>query len=353
MVTAAHEGKRFYSREDFGYEYKRSSGQSYLQTRIAEVIERQNAHDPQPGCSTSETLINGFIGHIWPEIRDDYHQMTHSLEEVVKKVLKERQIDAEVSSRVKEDVSIAKTLKRRQEHLLVHRGSAFNSYQDLFDELHDLSGLRIVLMDREHFNTAQKLIEELFQEQKPLAHFDPNREVGRFWKRPWFGAYETHNHRVQLANDNRAALGDIHQYSGVMFEIQLTTFSNNLYNKLAHDLLYKADPGLVTGQEEMVIDVSHGLARCFELCMRILRPKLRRDTNNMTAGTAEDFSGNTEREVKLAQSTVEDFERDLHNESESDRTAQLLRFVIWNESPLILNYTLNMFQEASESKGGR
>ncbi|KAK7714688.1 hypothetical protein SLS63_011662 [Diaporthe eres] len=251
--------------------------------------------------------------------------MTHSLEEDLKKTLKERHIDAEVSSRVKEDASITKTLNRRQEGLLAHGGSGFNSYQDIFYEMHDLSGLRIVLMDREDRDTALKLIEELFKHQKSPAHFHPSREIGQFWRRPWFGAYETHNHRLQLANDNEAALGHNHQYSGVMFEIQITTFSDNLYNKLAHDLLYKADPGLVTGQEEMVIDVSHGLARCFELCMKILRPKLHRDTNNSMSSTPDDFRGNTAQEVKLAQSAVKDFERDLHNQSESDHTAQLLR----------------------------
>lgn len=274
--------------------------------------------------------MSGFIRHIWPEIRDDYRRMTQYLEEELKMALETRQIDAEVSSRVKEDESIMKTLERRQNSLVETHGSGFHSYQHIFHEMHDLSGLRIVLMNRDDRDTAQELIEELFRRQKPPAHFDPNREVGQFWRKPWFGAYETQNHRVQLADDDTAATGNSHQYSGVTFEIQLTTFSDNLYNKLAHDLLYKADPSLVTEQEEMVIDVSHGLARCFELCMRILRPKLHRDSDIMAA-TAEDVDEPTEEEDRLAQKTVDDFERDLHNQSKKDHAAQLLRFVIPRE----------------------
>lgn len=326
-MTSCHKRKRSHSHDDVDHENDGSS-QSSLKTRITELIERQEIQHQPPGRSRSESLKNGFIRHIWPEIRDDYRRMTTYLEEALKKVLKERCIDAEVLGRVKEDESITKTLERRQKCLIEHRGDGFNSYQDIFREMHDLSGLRIVLMDREHRNTAKKLIEELFNKQKSPAHFDPNREVGQFWRRPWFGAYETYNYRVQLAHNNGVFLGESHTYSGVMFEIQLTTFSDNLYNKLAHALLYKADPGLVTEQEEMVVDVSHGLARCFELCMRILRPKLHRDADNRTAGTAEDFRGNTEKEVNLARSVVESFEKDLQSQSKSDRTAQLLRFVI-------------------------
>lgn len=336
-MTGGHKRKRSSSRDDVGHEHNRSSKQSCLESKITKLIERQEIQHQLPGRSTSESLISGFIQHIWPKIRDDYRQMTQYLEKELRKVLKERNIDAEVSGRVKEDVSITKTLKRREVVLLTGQGSGFNSYQDIFHEMHDLSGLRIVLMDREDRDAAQKLIEELFKKQKSPAHFDPSREVGQFWRRPWFGAYETHNHRVQLANDNGAALGNSHHYSSVIFEIQLTTFSDNLYNKLAHDLLYKADPGLVTAQEEMVIDVSHGLARCFELCMRILRPKLHRETDNRTGDTAENVFEATEKETKLAQAAVDDFERDLDTRSRSDRVAEQLRFVIAVDPVLISN----------------
>lgn len=288
----------------------------------------------------SQSLISGFILHIWPDIRDEYRRMTQYLEQELKRVLKERHIDAEVVSRVKEESSITKTLKRRELDLIVHQRSGFESYQDIFREMHDLSGLRIVLMNPEDRQTSQEMIEELFQQHKPPSHFHPSREVGHFWKKPWFGAYETQNHRVHLVNDDESAWKESHRYSGVMFEVQLTTFSDNLYNKLAHDLLYKADPGLVTGQEEMVIDVSHGLARCFELCMRILRPKLHRDSENRRVGASESLSGHTEDEVQLARSTVDAFEQDLHNRPKSDRIVQQLRFVVPIHHTLMSNNIL-------------
>lgn len=352
-MTDDHKPKRSCPQDDLGNEHNGSSRHSSLRAKINEVIENHQIQNQALECSTSESLMNGFIRHIWLEIRDDYDQMTRYLERELKKILSERLIHAEVSSRVKEDASITATLKRRHDDLVVQRRSGFHSYQEILLEMHDLSGLRIVLEDREDRGKAQELINKIFKKQKSPAHFNPNREVGQFWRRPWFGAYETQNHRVQLANDDAAALGGHHRYSGVMFEIQLTTFSDNLYNKLAHDLLYKADPGLVTGQEEMVIDLSHGLARCFELCMTILRPKLHRDTDKKMVHKAEDFGEPTEKEARLAQTVVEEFERDLYDQSKSDRTAQLLRFVIPKDSPLISYYILNVCQKTSEREGRR
>lgn len=340
-MTDFHKRKRSCSRDGADHEHNQSSRQWRLQTRITEIIQRHEIQHQSPGRSKSKDLMSSFIQRIWPEIRNDFGQMTNFLKEELENVLKARHIDAEVFSRVKQDVSIMKTLERREKGLLEHGGDGFNSYQDIFREMHDLSGLRIVLKNREDRDRTQKLIEELFIKQKPAAHFDPNREVGQFWRKPWFGAYETHNHRVQLRNDNGATLGEAlggsHQYSGVMFEIQLTTFSDDLYNRLAHKLLYKADAGLVTEQEEMVLDVSHGLTRCFELCMKILRPKLHRDTDNRTIGTAEDFGVHTEdsEEFRLAKSVVDGFEKDLQDQPTSDPIAQLLRFVNSNHSPLI------------------
>lgn len=350
-MTDGHGRKRSNHQDDLNREDKRSSRQSCLNTKIAELIERYETQDKPPRCSTSQSLMIGFVRHIWPEIRDDYRQMTQYLEGELKRVLKEQHIDAELSSRVKEDASITKTLERRQRGLLKSGVSGFKSYQDIFHEMHDLSGLRIVLNNPEDLQKAQKLIQELFHEKKSPAHFNANREVGQLWRRPWFGAYESLNHRVQLANDNRAALGENDQYSGVTFEIQLTKFSDNLYNKLAHDLLYKADPGLVTLQEEMVIDVSHGLARCFELCMRILRPKLHRDSDKKTVGTAVDIGVSTKEEEALAESVVASFEENLRK-SESDPVAQQLRFAISNDS-LISDSKLIISQETSLRERGR
>lgn len=279
----------------------------------------------QPGVSLdlpppqqSQKLREIFINNVWPAIRDDYDRMTKVLITRLKNGLKNQSIDAEVTGRAKEVGSAVKTLERRENYLFEHGEDGFKDLLHIFSEMHDLSGIRIVLQYREDLEKAQKFIDCVFDQRKEPVHFDPNRPVGHFWRKPWFRAYETYNHRVELprlAEENQAMLSG---YAGVMFEIQLTTFADNLYNKLAHDLLYKAPPGLVTSQDEMVIDLSHGVAHCFELCIRILKDKLKGNVavkkDNMADQTTEvtamaEMMGS--RQAKEAQSAVDDFESDF------------------------------------------
>ncbi|KAM3067045.1 hypothetical protein ACMFMG_011824 [Clarireedia jacksonii] len=284
-----------------------------LQTKINNLIgqiQQQQQYD-QPN-NESVYLRHIFVKDIWPFIHGDYHEMTKILKEFLETSLKEVDISAEVSGRAKEVDSVKKTLKRRESYLLQQTGRGFENIQEVFYEMHDLSGLRIVLDYREDHQAADSFIQKTFKAQKDPIDFDPNREIGQSWRQPWFGAYKTRNHRVSLAENTT----DLSQYTNVMFEIQLTTFSDDLYNKLAHDLLYKGKPGSLTPQEEMVIDLSHGVTQCFELCLRILRDKLKGDSHKAgeyTEGNA-DISSEIEntlgpRQAVEARAAIEAFEQ--------------------------------------------
>jgi hypothetical protein len=76
-----------------------------------------------------------------------------------------------------------------------------------------------------------------------------------------------------------------------MFEIQVTTIAEDLYNKLAHPLLYKGSS--LTRQDEIVIDMAHGNALCYALCLAYMEDKLVKraievkDKDELAATTAE------------------------------------------------------------------
>lgn len=255
-----------------------TNGQS-LRTKIENEIAR--AQRDLQDCS-SKQLRHFFAEDVWPNLRDDYDKMTKALQNYLETGLQNNGIVAELSGRAKEVESVRKTLERRESDLK-QNGKGFQGLQDIFYAMHDLAGLRIVLLYRADLEKAKSFIKATFEARKDLAHFQPNREVGQSWKQPWFGAFETYNHRVVLADGNKQSLTqyeqDFTQYIDVVFEIQLTTFADNLYNKLAHDLLYKAPSDLLTCQDEMVIDLSHGVARYFELYITILRDKLKETSN--------------------------------------------------------------------------
>jgi ppGpp synthetase/RelA/SpoT-type nucleotidyltranferase len=245
-----------------------------LQTKIENLIAQTEQHQQQQQYDQrqqSADLRQKFIENIWPSVRGDYEEMTETLKKYLEACLKMHDISAVVLGRAKETNSVKKTLERRENQLFQQNKGGFRNLQEIIHEMHDLSGLRIVLDYREDYTKADSFIKKTFIAQKGPIDFDPNREIGQSWKQPWFGAFQTRNHRVSISGDTT----DFSQYTGVMFEIQLTTFSEYLYNKLEHDLLYKDKTDSLTPQEEMVIDLSHGVSKCYELCMRILMDKLK------------------------------------------------------------------------------
>lgn len=188
------------------------------------------------------------------------------MKEFCEDALKHEGITCQVTSRIKAVDSIQKSLDRREKA----RGeqNQFKCLSDIFMEIHDLVGLRIVLEFPDDMKRTVSFIEESFREEKEPVIFRPDRQVEQLWT-TWFGAYQTRNHRVSLKDGKSATLS---RFRGVMFEIQVTTFAENLYNKLAHPLLYKGSS--LTRQDEIVLDMAHGNALNYALSLMYFEDKL-------------------------------------------------------------------------------
>ncbi|KLU92677.1 hypothetical protein MAPG_11665 [Magnaporthiopsis poae ATCC 64411] len=136
--------------------------------------------------------------------------------------------------------------------------------RDVFQEMHDLVGLRIVPRNELARERAQKLIDK-FQMEKESVHISPDRKVGEYWD-VRFGAYESRNHRLVAWNHHLLA-----PYYGVMFEVQITTWAKTIYNILAHPLLYKAIYGGLSKPIEGMVDSIGGMASTLETQLSVLR----------------------------------------------------------------------------------
>ena len=111
------------------------------------------------------------------------------------------------------------------------------------------------------------LIEERFQVER-YNSFPSDRAIGQHWKKG-FGAYETRNYLLHLGHSE-----DIADYTGVLFEIQVTTMAESLYNKLAHPLLYKESKGGLSRKDEMIIDMGHGAALLYWITVACMEERL-------------------------------------------------------------------------------
>ncbi|KAG5823866.1 hypothetical protein H9Q74_006016 [Fusarium xylarioides] len=237
------------------------SQQLPLRTKIDDLIE---------SSSSEQGFAEAFVQEIWSNVEADYKALAEEIVAVCKQQLDDRHIPAFAEHRVKSRSSISKSLERRELHRMMEGKGPYENFSSILEDLHDLAGIRLVVDYPRDLEATSSLVTESFHPQKEPNVFGSNREVGRSWK-VWFGAYECTNHHVTAAYEQDNPL---HIYNDVIFEIQVTSLPASLYNKIAHPLLYKDEVGPLSRGDEIVIDLTKGLALCYSLCLYYKAEKL-------------------------------------------------------------------------------
>lgn len=223
------------------------------------LIEERNLalREVEPGGSPVVTFLR-----IWPRLEPHYGTMVEQLKTALEETLSVR---CTVSARVKTLSSITKSLERRQSH----RGQQYRAVDEIFNDLHDLAGFRIVVDYPSGIQTAKAFITQNFQ-LIPTNVFKSDREVPDAWK-PTFGSFQSENNHAILHSDAEYPLS---AFCDILFEIQILSLAESLYNRLAHPLLYKQSSGQLTIKEQKLIDVTHGLSLCYWICLSCMEDRL-------------------------------------------------------------------------------
>ncbi|CAH0044544.1 unnamed protein product [Clonostachys solani] len=244
----------------------------------SQPLELRGRHDePEPLHIKIRRLFSGtpagahvklqFVEKIWPELESDYELVMREMKQYCTRHVN---VPHTVTGRVKSRESIEKSITRREEYRRTHRNGPYTTLHEILEDVHDLAGIRITVDFLSDTEPVNEFIRKIFQPTKDANIFPRHRSVGRQWK-ALFGAYESTNHHVTV----RPEVPDIsHQFDNVTFEIQVTCLAESLYNKLAHPLLYKGQAGSISRKDEMVIDLSHGVALCFSICQLLMQDKL-------------------------------------------------------------------------------
>ncbi|OBS20414.1 hypothetical protein FPOA_06784 [Fusarium poae] len=239
-----------------------SEGGSQKTTYSRLLDERHLAfQDVEPGGSPIEAFINA-----WPRLEPHYGTMVEQLKGALKDALRVR---CTVSARVKSLSSIKKSIERRQSH----RGEPYREVDEIFDDLHDLAGFRIVVDYPSGIGIAKAFITKNFQLDSTNV-FKADREISDAWK-PTFGSFQSENHHVLLHPDAKHPLSP---FCGILFEIQVLSLAESLYNRLAHPLLYKRSSGELPVKDQKMIDVTHGLSLCYWICLSCMEDRLEGNT---------------------------------------------------------------------------
>ncbi|RGP64299.1 vegetative incompatibility het-e-1 [Fusarium sporotrichioides] len=229
-------------------------------------LEVENALAQDPSLSPKVVFFE-----VWRKLKPQYEAMHQALKQYLSCQLKESSIRATLYSRVKKKDSIFKSIVRREES----DPEKYKSANLIREGIHDLLGFRIVVDYPSGLKKSDELIRKRFSVQR-MNSFSSDREVGVLWK-PRFGAYEGNNYQVRMtADDFNKGLS---MYYKVLFEIQVTSIAESLYNKLAHPLHYKQSSGPLCHQDEMIIDISHGLSLCYWITIACMEDRLEESLN--------------------------------------------------------------------------
>lgn len=264
-----------------------------LRARILHLVEERNSRIGNTGQNVKEI----FLEQIWPKLESDYQRMSTELAEACKAELGDRivPIPVTVEDRVKSHTSILKSLQRREIHRTKEDLGMYKSLDDILEDLHDLVGIRIIVEYLDHLEDVSQFVTGSFNQEKEPNRFDANRKVGHLWQ-PWFGAYECMNYHIssKYEDGNRLSI-----YNGVTFEIQVTSLPAHMYNKIAHPLLYKEEAGALSQGDEMVIDITKGLAYCYSLCLHFKRSKLKKPKFERSKSKRPKLSGDVDEQEDM------------------------------------------------------
>jgi ppGpp synthetase/RelA/SpoT-type nucleotidyltranferase len=170
-----------------------------------------------------------------------------------------------VSARVKSLSSITKSIERRQ----IHRGLQYKAVGEIFDDLHDLAGFRIVVDYPSGIQIAKAFVTQNFQ-LKSTNVFKADREVPDALE-PTFPSFQNESHHVVLHPNAKHPLSP---FCDTLFEIQILSLAESLYNRLAHPLLDKKSSGQLSIKEQKMIEVAHGLSLCYWICLSCMEDRL-------------------------------------------------------------------------------
>ncbi|KAI6366854.1 hypothetical protein MCOR25_005070 [Pyricularia grisea] len=207
-----------------------------------------------------------FISDVWPRVEGDFKRMLELLKQFIQQRLDANNLPGKVEVRAKEARSIASTLVRREKEFDIH----CHSIRHVFEQMHDLAGCRIVLQSVDDQERGVELVKTEFCSKK--LHVGITGKGGSLWP-VRFGAYRSSNHRVGLGAEAADAL--TRNYKDVMFEIQVTDWIQNTWNKYAHKILYKGQFGEPCRVTQQLVDLLKGSLTSLDVVLNSIHDVLR------------------------------------------------------------------------------
>lgn len=206
-------------------------------------------------------LINQFIEDYKSKL--NYYDMAARLgAKLLEEALRSSGIRAMVTSRAKNPSRLKVKVEQRSRK----RGVPYQTMTEIYEDIADLSGIRVSLYFPGDREKADKVINTLFSIRETRS-FPNESKPPTYNKR--FSGYWANHYRVQMREEQLDARQK--KYAQVRLEIQVASVLMHAWSEVEHDLIYKPLKGALSEEELSILDELNGLVLSGEIALERLQ----------------------------------------------------------------------------------
>ena len=206
-------------------------------------------------------LINQFIEDY--KSKFNYYDMAARLgAQLLEEALRSSGIRAMVTSRAKNPSRLKVKVEQRSRK----RGVFYQTLAEIYEDIADLSGVRVSLYFPGDREKADKVINTLFAVRE-IRSFPNESKPPTYNKR--FSGYWANHYRVQMREEQLDARQK--KYAQVRLEIQVASVLMHAWSEVEHDLIYKPLKGALSEEELSILDELNGLVLSGEIALERLQ----------------------------------------------------------------------------------
>jgi len=161
----------------------------------------------------------------------------------------------------------ARSLERKLRQRSLKRREPYLTISDVYDDIVDLSGVRIALYFPGDKDKVDSIITNNFHLSERVRSFpDPKKPQPASSR---FAGYSANHYRVQMRENTLSAKQK--KYADAKIEIQVASVLMHAWSEVEHDLIYKPLSGSLTKEELAILDELNGLVLTGEIALERLQ----------------------------------------------------------------------------------
>ena len=206
-------------------------------------------------------LINQFIENYKKKL-NFYETAGHIAARQLESALQAAGIRAMVTSRAKNPVRLKSKVLRRNSR----RPVPYKNMREIYEDIADLSGVRVSLYFPGDRDKANSLIADLFTiiETKQFPEQSKPPTYNKRFSGYWANHYRAHMKEESLDKSQQ-------KYAAARIEIQVASVLMHAWSEVEHDLVYKPLSGTLSEEELAIIDELNGLVLAGEIALERLQ----------------------------------------------------------------------------------